>query len=352
MTGLWHILLALAFVFGNGFFVGAEFALISARRTQIEPLAQEGSHRAKATIAAMENIGLMIAGAQLGVTICSLALGALGEPAVAELLHGPLETAGVPEGAVHLISFLIAMSAVVFLHVVLGEMVPKNIALAGPERSAMILGPMLAGLVRVFRPAIVALNMTASVLLRLLRVEQRSEVASAFTREEVAGFMEESHREGLLDEEEHELLSGALSFEGDFVTSVLLPFDRLVVVSEESTGADVEERCVQTGYSRFPVVSQSGTVLGYLHLKDVLESDPDKRLRTIASKWIRPMASVSPTDTLRSVLRTMQARGSHMARVVETDGSVIGVVALEDVLEQLVGEVRDATQASSVRLAD
>jgi len=150
----WAIAVAVALLAGNAFFVGAEFALIAARRTQIEPRAAEGSRAARLTLRAMERVSLMMAGAQLGITMCSLGLGAIGEPAVAHVLEIPLGALGVSGALLHTIAFAIALAIVVFLHMVLGEMVPKNIAIAGPERSALVLGPALYGVVTVLKPLI------------------------------------------------------------------------------------------------------------------------------------------------------------------------------------------------------
>jgi CBS domain containing-hemolysin-like protein len=324
----------------NAFFVAAEFALVSARRTTIEPRARAGSRAAKTTLRAMENVSLMMAAAQLGITICSLGLGYLGEPAIAHLIEGPLQAIGIPSGFVHPIAFAIALSIVSFLHVVLGEMVPKNLALAGPDRAALALGPPLALVVHVMRPAIVALNAVANATLRLFGVTPQDEVTSAFTRDEVAGLVEESRREGLLDPHEGRLLVGALRFEERDARSVLLPTADLVTVDETVTPAALEQLAARTDYSRFPV-SREGELIGYLHLKDVLEFEDEHRTRPIARSWIRPLPAVQQADRLRAILRTMQESGAHLAGVVGGAGDTVGVVALEDVLEELVGEIRD-----------
>lgn len=338
------ILVALGLLMANAFFVGAEFALISARRTMIEPRVAAGSRRARTTLDAMENVSLMMAGAQLGITICSLGLGAVGEPAVAHLVEPWFERAGLPDPLLHPLAFGIALTIVVFLHVVIGEMVPKNIALAGPERSALALAPPLVLVVKVLRPFISMLNAVANVTLRAVGVEPRDEVTSAFTRDEVAGLVAQSRREGLLDDEELTLLSGALTFDERVATSVLLAADRLVTVPLGSCPVDVEVVAARTGYSRFPVADREGALVGYLHLKDVLETDDVARQRPVGRAAVRPLPQVKGQDTLRSVLTTMQASGAHLAQVVGDTGAVVGVVALEDVLEELVGEVRDTTQ--------
>jgi CBS domain containing-hemolysin-like protein len=334
--------IAALLLLANAFFVGAEFALISARRSQIEPKAQEGSRMARTTLRAMENVSLVMAGAQLGITMCSLGLGAVGEPAVAHLVEPLLHALHVPDQLLHPIAFAIALSVVVYLHVVLGEMVPKNIALAGPDRAALVLGPPMMGVVTVLRPVIAGLNAIANATLRLLRVEPRDEVSSTFTREEVAAMVEESRGEGLLLAEEYDRLSGALGFTEKTVSDVLMTPDTLATVRRGSTPEDVEALCAATGFSRFPVATDEGELLGYLHIKDVLETDDERRQRVIDDKWVRPFAPVRATDSLHDALETLQRKGAHMARVVEPDGTVLGLATLEDVIEELVGEIRDA----------
>ncbi|HTU13727.1 MAG TPA: hemolysin family protein [Solirubrobacterales bacterium] len=339
------LLISVFLLIANAFFVGAEFALISARRSVIEPRAEEGSRLARIAVGAMENVTLMMAGAQLGITLCTLGLGALAEPAIAHGLEVPFESWGLPEAMVHPVALIIALLTVGSLHVILGEMVPKNIALAGPERSAMVLAPPLIVVVRVLWPAIALLNGLANVTLRLIGIQPKDEVASAFTRDEVAGLVEESRREGFLDAHESHLLAGALEFEERDARSVLLPLDSIEKLPVTVTPAEVEEVAARTGFSRFPV-ERDGDMIGYLHLKDALEFKDRHRNRPIAESWVRPLPTVRLRDPLRSILETMQGSGAHLARVIGDDGRTVGMVALEDVLEELIGEVRDATQRS------
>jgi CBS domain containing-hemolysin-like protein len=341
------LLLSAFLLAANAFFVGAEFALISARRSAIELRAAAGNRIARITLGAMERVSLMMAGAQLGITVCSLGLGYLGEPAIAHALEGPFEAIGIPEALVHPVAFAIALGIIGYLHVVLGEMVPKNLALAGPDRAALALAPPLAGLVRVLHPFIALLNWIANRLLRAVGVTPRDEVASAFTRDEVAGLVEESRREGLLDRDEERLLVGALSFEERDASAVMIPRAELVSVSPSVTPAQVEAVTARTGFSRLPI-EDGGRLVGYLHLKDALEVEDVHRNRPIAREWIRPLGTVRATDPLRTVLATMQGTSSHLARVVDANGETLGATALEDVLEELVGEVRDETQRRGV----
>jgi magnesium and cobalt exporter, CNNM family len=336
------VVVAVLLLLGNAFFVGAEFALVSARRTQIEPRAEAGSRMARTTLKAMENISLVIGVNQLGITVCSLVLGAVGEPAVAHLLEPVLHALHLPEGALYPVSFVIALAIVVYLHVVMGEMIPKNLALAAPDRAALVLGPPIWGIVTVLKPIVVVINWVAAGVLRLLGARLTDEVSSTYTREEVAALVEESRGEGLLAADEYDRLAGALDFTEKTVSAVLMPPDSLTTIARGSTPAEVEALCAATGFSRFPVTADDGEVLGYLHIKDVLETEEERRQRPIEDKWIRPFAPVSADDALHDALETLQRRGAHMARVVDGEGRTLGLATLEDVIEELVGEIRDA----------
>lgn len=345
------IALTLFLLLFNGFFVAAEFALISARRTKIEPRALDGSRSARITLAAMENISLMMAGAQLGITICSLALGYISEPAIAHLLEIPFAAIGVPESALHPVAFAIALSLVTYLHVVIGEMVPKNIALAGPERSALVLAPVLVVIVRILFPLLWILNGIANLGLRAIRVQPRDEVSSTFTREEVAELVAESRSGGLLELNNEKLLLGALQFEERDVRSVLLPMDRVRSVRLSTTPAQVEDLAAsKDGFSRFPVVDDAGVPLGYVHIKDLLRLDSTERDAPIPPHAIRTLPRVGASTSLRDVLEQMQRSGAHLALVVASAPAVhervLGMVAFEDVLEELVGEIRDDSRRS------
>jgi len=333
---------AVVLLLGNAFFVGAEFAVMAARRSQIEPAAAAGSRRARRTLYAMEHISAMLACAQLGVTVCSVALGAVAEPALAHLLEVPFEAAHLPPELVHPIAFALALTVVVYLHVVVGEMVPKNLAIAGPDRVALLLAPPLVALSRVLSPLIRVLNGLANAVLRLLRIEPKDEVTSTFTAEEVQSIVEESQREGLLGHE-HTLVSGALEFSDRDAGDVAVPLAELVTVREGSTPADVERLVARTGFSRFAVVDAGDDLVGYLHLKDVLYADDERYEQPVPAKRVRTLVTVQTDDDVEDVLAAMQRSGAHLARVVD-HGRVTGVVFLEDVLEELVGEVRDETR--------
>ncbi|WP_061960322.1 hemolysin family protein [Demequina flava] len=337
------ILIAVALLIGNAFFVGAEFALVSARRTQVEPYAAEGSWSARITVRAMERVSLMMAGAQLGITMCSLGLGAIGEPAVAHQLEKPLAAIGIEGAWLHGIAFGIALAIVVFLHMVLGEMVPKNISLANPERMAMLLAPPLYGIVWILKPVIWALNWIANCVLKLLRVEPKEEVESAFSADQVAAFVAESRDEGLLDDEEHQVLSGSLTLSFETVETVTTPCEELETLPADVTPQRAQKTSLKTGFSRFPVMNDDGDYVGYLHLKDFVEVPRGGATKPVPPEAIRPLTTIPADASLESALTAMQARGTHIALVVK-DGNVMGAAMLEDVIERLVGEVVDAGQ--------
>ncbi|GAA4396162.1 hemolysin family protein [Nocardia zapadnayensis] len=340
------ILVLILLLAGNAFFVGAEFAMVSARRDQIEPKAAEGSQSARWTLRGITDVSVSLAATQLGITACSLLIGAVGEPAIAHLIEGPLESWGVPGGLVHPIALVIALLIVTFLHMVLGEMVPKNMAIAKPAAAALLLGPVLRVFVVVFRPFIWLMNTAANlVVTHVLRAEPKDEVSSSFSSGEVLEFVAESGREGLLGEEEIRLLTGALKFEELTAADVALAPGTVRTIPRTATVAEVEQLCIETGFSRFPVTDGSGGLVGYVHAKDLLVLGPEERLAALPDTVIRELGAVPGDAKLRRVMVAMQRTNSHMALIDGGPRSAdeVAVVALEDVLEELVGEVRDAT---------
>ncbi|MGN6781210.1 MAG: hemolysin family protein [Marmoricola sp.] len=343
------LLLALALLLGNSYFVASEFALVSARRTKVEPRAAAGSRMARTTLRAMEDLSHVIAVAQFGITVCSLGLGAVAEPTIAHVLEPLGRQVGLTSTWVHALAFVVALAIVTYLHVVLGEMVPKNLSLAGPERAAVVLGPPMMALVTVLKPIAIALDAAANAVVRAARIEPRTELTSTFTAAEVEAMVDESRSEGLLEQGEYERLSGALGFTSRTVAEVLLPLDVVETVPEGARATDVEEKCAETGFSRFPVTGEDRNLIGYLHVKDVLQPDPHGRARTIEDRWIRPFASVPIDATLVQALALLQAKGAHMALVRDATGSPLGIATLEDILEELVGEIHDASHTEHLQ---
>ncbi|MET8177040.1 hemolysin family protein [Streptomyces clavifer] len=319
----------------NAFFVGAEFALISVRRSQIEPAALKGNLRARSTLWGLQHLSAAMATAQLGITISSLVLGAVAEPAIAHLLEPPFEAIGVPEALIHPIAFVIALTAATYLHMLIGEMVPKNIALAAPAPTALLLGPPLVALTRGMRPVIFGINAFANAILRLMKVEPKDEVASVFTDDELARLVKDSSEAGLLDPADGERLRDALELGTRPAGEVMVPLNRSVTVGHDITPRQLERAAAASGFSRLPVIGPGDEVLGYLHIKDALGVAERDEPYPIGA--LHPMIRVEIDTPLDDTMTAMRAGGTHLAAVTGDRGTVIGFVTMEDVLGELVG---------------
>jgi CBS domain containing-hemolysin-like protein len=348
MSDIFGVLLTVALLAANAFFVGAEFALISARRDRLEALAEQGKRRAVTVIRAGQNLSVMLAGAQLGITVCSILLGRVGEPAVAHLLETPFDLFGVPDAVLHTVSFVIAITIVVVLHVLLGEMVPKNIAIAGPESAAMLLVPPYLAWVRLARPVIAVYDWCAHVTLRAIGIKAKPELENTVSTVELSEMIAESLSEGLLDPEEHNRLSRALQIRTRVVADVATPLSEVHAVSAagDDTGPSlraIQQALEESGYSRFPVTDAGGgRFIGYLHIKDVL-SVVDDTEAVIDLAIVRPLPQVPASLPLPDALSRLRRSNSHLALVTADDGEVTALVALEDLVEDLVGTMRHRT---------
>ena len=336
--------LSLLLLLGNAFFVGAEFAVMTARRSRLEPLAAAGSKRAKVSLEALEHVASLLATAQLGITLCSVGLGAVAEEALHEMISPVLLGLGMSDSFSRPLALALALLVVAYLHVVVGEMVPKNLAIAGPQQAALLLAPALLFVSRALRPVTRLMEGLAKAMVRALGIEPKDELASAFTADEVQLIVAESHREGLLESDRHGLARRALEFSDRVAGDVAVPLSALVTLSFGATPDDVERLVAKCGFSRFVITDAMGEVAGYLHLKDILYADEAQRSAPVPLKRVRRLATVRSDDEVEDVLATMQRTGAHLARVVDPEGGVRGVVFLEDVLEELVGEVTDYSE--------
>ena len=344
-AGIAWLVVLLAF---NAFFVGAEFAVISARRSQIEPLAERGSRSAKTALYAMEHATLMLATSQLGITICSLLILNVSEPAIHHLLAEPLALTGMSEGTVDVVSFIVALLLVSYLHVVFGEMVPKNLAFSVPDRAVLMLATPLVWVSKVFHPVIWVLNWLANAVLRLFRVEPKDEAASTFTLEEVATIVNQSRIEGVLHDASG-TVAAAVEFTDKKAMDIAVPLSGIVTLPESTTPDEIERAVAKHGFSRYVIVDAAGVPVGYVHLKDILRAaegpGSDATVaKPLPSKRIHHMVPVLETTDLEDALALMRRAGRHLARVVDAAGRTTAVLFLEDILEELVGEVQDATR--------
>ncbi|MFJ2832384.1 hemolysin family protein [Streptomyces sp. NPDC087263] len=331
-----QLLIGLATLVVNAFFVGGEFALISVRRSQIEPHAEDGDRRARSVLWGLEHVSALLAAAQLGITLCTLVLGIVAEPAIEHLLEPVFHAVGVSDSAGHAVSFVIALAVATYLHMLLGEMVPKNVALAEPVRTALLLGPPLVWLARALRPVIFTINTFANTLLKLLKVEVKDEVSATFTDDELARLVKDSSAAGLIDDRAQERLNDALELGRRPVRDVVLPLERVVYARVGVTPEQLEQLSAESGFSRFPVVDEGRRIVGYLHVKDALDATP--RDLPFEVQDMRPIARVRESTRLDDVLTAMRRSRTHLAAVLGSDGRLAGLVTMEDVLRELFGQ--------------
>jgi len=339
-SGLISFLLLLL---ANGFFVAAEFAVISARRAQIEPRAKAGSTPAKLTVKAMENVSLILATCQLGVTIAGLLILLVAEPSIHDLLQQPLHSLGFSDSIETGISFGLSLLLVTFLHVLIGEMVPKNISFSIPERAALVLVPIVYGLAIVLKPVVFALNATANGIVRLFGVRPKNEANSAFTLEQVEDIVSHSTRAGVLSDETG-AITNTFEFTDKQVKDILVPVQNLITLPIETTPRAVEQAVAKYGFSRYVVIDSDGSLEGYLHLKDVIDADEEEADEPVQRKLIRTVKSIGGGVELEDALALMQKDRQHLMASFDADGKLMGLLFLEDILEELVGEVQDATR--------
>lgn len=332
---------AFALILANGFFVAAEFGLVTVERPEAERAAAEGDRRARTVVNALRELSFQLSGTQLGITITSLVVGMLAEPALAALLAGPLEATGLPKGAVPGAAVVIGMLLASAVQMVVGELVPKNWAVSRPLQVArFVAGPQHA-FSRAFRPVIAALNAIANRLVRALGVEPTEEMASARTPGELVSLVRHSAQAGALEQDTADLFVRTISLGELTAQLVMTPRVRVKALQHTATAADVLNLTRATGLSRFPVYRERiDEITGVVHLKDALAVPESDRARTSVSRiCVAPLLVPGslPVQPLLERLRSEQP----MAVVVDEYGGTAGVVTLEDIVEELVGEVRD-----------
>ena len=341
-------LVAVALLAVNGFFVAAEFSVLAARRSRIEQLAEEGSRAAVQALACIRELSLMLAAAQLGITMASLGLGAVAEPALAGVLERVLEGVHVPEALRHTIAFSVALTIVVYLHIVVGEMAPKSWAISHPERSALTLARTFRAFAVVFRPVIRLLNALANGVVRLCGVTPQDELALVHSPTDLALLLRESAEHGTLEAEQSALLARALELSGLDAQAAMIPRRDIVAVAADATVEEMERVAADTGRSRLPVFAGDlDRFVGIVHVKDLLLLDADKRDSVTGADLARLALATPESRPLTDLMLDMREQRQHVALVVDEYGTVTGLVALEDVLEELIGEFEDESDRMS-----
>ncbi len=329
------LFITLLLLIGSGFFVAAEFALVAAKRHRMERAAAQGRRGAKSALAGMRELSLMLAGAQLGITICTLGLGSISKPAISHELDPILERLGLPSGLSYGIAFAVAMTVVVFLHMVLGEMAPKSWAIAHPERSAMLLTPPFRALIRLVRPLIWLLNKVSNALVRLCRVTPRDELASVHNREQLTHLVEESERLGLISETDSGLITRSLSEPQTPVAQLQVPAAQISYVEADAGTDTILAAATTAGHTRL-LVRDGETVLGSVHARDALVARAQGRTLT-ARELARPVPELAPSHTVAHAVEQLQHRRASLAVVRDTEGRLTGLISLDDLIVRLMG---------------
>jgi CBS domain containing-hemolysin-like protein len=338
------VLLGIVLLVANGMFVAAEIALLAARRTRIEEAAESGDPRAVRALRSLTELSVTFSGAQLGITMCSLGLGAVAEPAVAALFAGWLGGTGLPEGAVPVVAFALALALVVFLHMVVGEMAPKNLALARAEAVALRLARPFGWFITALRPLILLLNGAANLLVRLVRVEPVDERRLVHTPEELVLALAESRQLGTISDQDAQVMDAALSLAEIDAEGAMTPRVDLSALPDTATVDEVLALAAETGHTRIPVYHDDiDHVVGLIHVKDVLIRDDLDGLTV--NDLLRPIPAVPESRDLERLLPDMLDDRSHAVLVVDEFGGTAGLLTLEDVLEELVGEIADEFDA-------
>ncbi|MET7880468.1 hemolysin family protein [Micromonospora profundi] len=328
----------------NGFFVAAEFALVASKRYRLEQAAASGGRAARAALDGVRELSLMLAGAQLGITLCTLGLGALAEPAIEHLVSPLLHAVGLPDAASHVIALVFALGLVTFLHLVVGEMAPKSWAITDAERSATLLALPFRAFARVSRPVLSVLNAMANAILRLFGVEQQDQLAQVHGPDELRILLEQSREHGLLGAEQHELLTSMLELQGTTVAQVMESFSTMVTVGREDPAERIEQVSRDSGRSRMAVLDADGDVCGLVHVREAVRVVTNGRVAT-AGELMTPAFTLPATSSVTEAVAAMRARQSQLALVRNGGGPSrpIGFVALEDLLEEVIGEFDDET---------
>ncbi|GAA1029212.1 hemolysin family protein [Virgisporangium ochraceum] len=345
MSTGWSLTVSLILLILNAFFVAAEFALVASKRHRLEQAAAGGSRAARSALAGVRELSMMLAGAQLGITLCTLGLGALAKPTVAHLLEPAFEATGLPESAAYVVSFILAVAVVGFLHVVLGEMAPKSWAISHPETSALLLAVPFRAFTWLTRPALVALNGLANACLRLVKVEPQDELAQAHGPEELRMLIEASQEHGTLGRMEHDLLTAMLGLQNTTVRQVMTPAADIVTVAADAAARDVEQVSHRAGRSRIAVVDPvgEGRVVGIVHIRDAVRATTFDRAETAADLMAAPLRISADLPVARAVRAMREHRVQIAVAIGADDDDVVGIVALEDLLEEIIGEFDDET---------
>jgi len=337
------LLLTALLVFLNGFFVAAEFAIVKVRQSQVELKANQGNPVAKISRHILNNMDGYLSACQLGITLASLALGWIGEPVVAKMVGSATAYFGMElsEESLHQVSIVIAFTLITVLHIVLGEQVPKTAAIRKPLAYTMYLSVPLRGFYLVFSPFIWVLNGLSNGVLRLMGLQAKNEDSDIHSEEEIRMLLTESEEGGAIKPSEHELIQNVFEFDDRVVRQILIPRNKVSAIDVESTREEVVRQVIDEGYSRMPVYQDSlDNVVGVIYTKDLIKALHEKNFKGV-NDLIRPAYFIPMNKRINDLLREFQTQHIQMAIVTNEFGGTAGIVTMEDIIEELVGEIQD-----------
>ncbi|MDZ7678362.1 MAG: hemolysin family protein [Acidimicrobiales bacterium] len=335
------LLLVVALIAGNGYFVAAEFSFVAARRTRLADAFQTGDQRSGRALDVVGRLSFMLSGAQLGITVTSLLVGFIAEPTLGRALQPVMRTIGVPDNAAAGVALSVGFVLATASQMVFGELAPKNLAIAKPEPVARWLAPSTLAFLRLGGPVITLFDGSANRLLRVLGIEPVEEVNGTVDPDELPHIVDASSEAGSLSGSQAELLRRALDFRERDAGEVMVPWNRVVSIPVDAVGADLQHLLATTRHMRFPVVDEWEEVLGMVHAKDLLGVPADRRAVASVGDLSRPVLAVPESAGLHRVLAELRSSSSPLAIVVDEHGGTAGVLTIEDLLEELVGDIED-----------
>lgn len=340
------LILAFIFVLLNAFFVLSEFAIVKIRKSKLEELSKDGVKNAKMAYEITNSLDSYLSATQLGITISSLALGWIGEPAVAMLIEKPINSIFETNATViHSISFIISFTFITLLHVVLGELVPKSVAIATPEKSVLFVAKPLHAFWVIFKPFIAVFDFLAGGILKLIGIRPAGESEIAHSEEEIKIIVAESLKGGVLDSIETQIIKNAVDFSDTVAKEIMTPRKQMVCLNAQKSYEENYKKVIDSKYTRFPYIDGSkDSVLGMIHIRDILQSD-----KKDFNKIVRKILIVPENSSIASILSMMNKERISAALVIDEYGGTSGLITMEDIIEEVLGDINDEHDESEVK---
>ncbi|MCZ6166911.1 hemolysin family protein [Campylobacter ureolyticus] len=340
------LILAFVFVLLNAFFVLSEFAIVKIRKSKLEELSKDGVKNAKMAYEITNSLDSYLSATQLGITISSLALGWIGEPAVAMLIEKPINSIFEANATViHSISFIISFTFITLLHVVLGELVPKSVAIATPEKSVLFVAKPLHTFWVIFKPFIAVFDFLAGGILKLIGIRPAGESEIAHSEEEIKIIVAESLKGGVLDSIETQIIKNAVDFSDTVAKEIMTPRKQMVCLNAQKSYEENYKKVIESKYTRFPYIDGSkDSVLGMIHIRDILQSD-----KKDFNKIVRKILIVPENSSIASILSMMNKERISAALVIDEYGGTSGLITMEDIIEEVLGDINDEHDESEVK---